>query len=58
MRLSPEVTYIYSKIRGLKTSIKAGEARGSAALPKTLDIREEFTSVMDQGDLGSCTSER
>jgi C1A family cysteine protease len=53
---SPEVTDIYSKIRGLKTSIKAGEGRGSAALPKTLDIREEFTPIMDQGDLGSCTA--
>src|SRR5690349_13742535 len=49
-----DVAKIYSSISGLKTSLKAGAQKDT--MPISFDIRKDFTPIMDQQHLGSCTA--
>jgi C1A family cysteine protease len=48
------VAKMFSSIRGLRTTLKAGKEKDT--LQPTVDIRDQFTPIMDQGSLGSCTA--
>jgi C1A family cysteine protease len=50
----PNVVKTYSSIKGLKTTLKAGKEKDT--LGPSVDISDEFTPIMDQGQLGSCTA--
>ena len=48
------VAKMFSSIKGLRPTLKAGKEKET--LQSTVDIRDKFTPIMDQGSLGSCTA--
>ena len=51
---SKSVASLYSHVKGPKASLK--DTKGKDTLEPTFDIRNDFTPIMDQGALGSCTA--
>jgi len=64
--MCPEKVVDFTKIKSLKTSLKASSKLSSKSLiylsskastsPKTIDLRNKINIMYDQGQLGSCTA--